>query len=134
VASGGGGWGALRPASCGPPPRPPRGGGWSAGPFGLVLPEQALGGLQPPGLFEDVPQVGAVYASQPNQHGGIPAVVLCDEERLGIGLEAEVALVVAAFDDEGLAVLPQTGEELAAHAKARGAVARPLLDARQGER
>src|SRR5207249_6744656 len=59
------------------------------------------------------------------------AIVVGGEERLGVGLHPEVALVVTAFDHECLTILPQTREELSTDPEPRRTVARSLLDPRK---
>src|SRR5437773_4216414 len=111
-------------------------GAWSRPPLRscatvFIFGNQTLGRAAPPRLLEDVAEVGGADPGQADQHGGIAAIVSGGEERRGIGLHPEVALVVTAFDHECLAILPQTREELSTDPEPRRTVARSLLDPRK---
>src|SRR2546426_1660682 len=74
---------------------------WCAGALRL----QTLGRVEPPRLLDHLPQHAGTDAPQPHQHRRVTAVVVGDEKGPRVRLHPEVALVVAAFDDERRAVL-----------------------------
>src|SRR3954466_11850178 len=104
--------------------------GWSS----LTLRYQPLGRVEPPGLFDQVLDLLSPYLRQPYQHVRVAHIMVGEEEALRIGRHQHLAGVEADLEHERFAVLPQPGDELAAHPQAGSAIARPLLHSWERQR
>src|SRR3954452_14004896 len=98
-------------------------------PSPIVLRHQAPGGIPPPRLLQYFTQVVHRYTLEVHQDGRIASVMVGDEEGFGVRLHPEVALVVAALDDERHAVLPQSCQKLAPDTEAGRTVGQAFFDA-----
>src|SRR5688500_13190159 len=85
-----------------------------------------------PTEFEEARELAAIDLWESKQDRGIAAIVVGDVKDSWIGLQEKVAIVHGDLDRYCLTILLETEQESAFDAKRGSAVARSLLDARQG--